>query len=431
MTSRRSSFIWLALTVGAAALLWFIIWHAYPPYKNGHFDRAESYEARWPRVAPFNLPAVDSPAFYDLQVILWGIEVSAQGRDPYHEPPPEGASYFYNYPSIWLHLSSLGLNLEWTRPLGLALAGSFLISVILITRPRSPLCFIWVCAFLFTPPALDALAYANNDLLVFTLFAVAAFWWATRFPLGGWPAIGLIGIAALLKLYPVCALLAFLDGRRRTLVVTCITGMMLALFFTANLSELQTVSSQTPRPHYRAIGSQVLSSRLLDGATRNPPALAKLESVAKLAVWQRVLPLVTTGTLLVILGVCAWRGFRHAHTMTDNHADAVQRIAFRLGACAHIAIFVIGHNYMHREILLILTGPWLLAEANRRWLAILIMPITWLATVPTGPWFLFVQLSSWVLTAGLAYWLIRDLAPDLEKTGFIKIHSAMSPPTVH
>jgi hypothetical protein len=227
----------------------------------------------------------------------------------------------------------------------------------------------------------------------------------------------------MLKIYPACALLAVLDGRRRALVAASAVGAGLVVFFAAHLDELRTVSSQTPRPHSRAIGSQVLSSRLLDGATRHPATLARLESTGGLARWHRLLPLATSAALLGLLVAGTWLGQRHARRQqvvsTSSEIAAATdlgEIAFRLGACVYLATFAIGHNYMHREILLLLVGPYLLSSPSRRWLALLILFVVWLAAMPTGPAFYAVQSASWVLAGGLAYWLTRSLVPDLLRT---------------
>jgi hypothetical protein len=431
---RRPAVLWFVLTALVALSLWGIAARAYPPYPDNRFSLEHSYSARWPDLPPFTLPGVDYPAFYDLQVLIWGVDVAAKGRDPYTEPPPAGAPYTYNYPRIWTLFAVFGFTLEHTRPLGLALLAAFLGCVLAVTRPRSGLEFFWVLALLLSPPTLKAITYANNDLIIFVLLSLTALVWTTRRPIGGWPALGLLGFAAMLKLYPACALLAFIDGRRRALIASCAAGVVLAAFFAYNAAELRSVSSQTPRPHARAIGSQVLSSRLLDGATRDPDTYARLEAAGGMALWHRFLPLATSTALVGLLGVCVWFGQRHARApapytsaLPSAPATGLAEFSFRLGACTHLAVFAIGHNYMHREILLIFVGPYLLADARRRWLAFLILPIVWFAGVPTGPIFLAVQLATWVLTGGLAYWLARSLAPDLRRTWHQRNISVDSP----
>lgn len=395
--------------VCAAALLFGLLWRANPAPTGDGFDWTRP-EARWPEAPPFTFDAVPRPIFYDLQVLLWGIESHRQGLDPY-TPDPAGRPFWFNYPSIWLGLAESGASLSWTRPLGLALAAAFVATALLVAAPRRPAGAAWFALLLFSPAALESVSHGNNDLLIFLLLAGAAAMWAWRRPLGGWPALGLLGLAATLKLYPACVLLAFLDGRRRAWIAAFVTGAALVVYFAFHFHELLLVSERTPRPHVFAVGCQVLSSRLLSGAGRAQEVMDFFERAGGLATWSRLLPAASYAALLALLGVCGWFGAR-APAETDTPASAPSRACFRMGGWAFLACFAIGHNYIHREILLFLVGAWLLARPRTAWLAWLAAAVAWLGAAPTGMVFFLAQIGSWILAGGLAYWLVRDLAPE-------------------
>ncbi|HWA10697.1 MAG TPA: hypothetical protein VG838_14735 [Opitutaceae bacterium] len=415
--SLRRPLIWFVIAALPLLAMWGTLRAVHLPFSHGArpFDYASESYMRWPKFWPFQLPGGAEPTFFDLQVILWGCEVTRAGRDVYTEPPADATPYYYNYPRAWLVLSHLGLDRTWTQTLGLLQAAIFLIAVLAVMRPHDPISAGCTLAGVFCPPAIEAIAVSNNDLLLFGLLALAGWWWARRW-LGGWPAIVLTGGAAILKLYPICALLSFLDGTRRTFIAAALAVVALGIFFFVHLDELQHAARTTPHPHALAIGSQVLTSRLLDGTTRHPPTRALLDKAGGYQNWERFLPLATSVFLLLLLAACAWRGYRRSGNAGTFPAVAEPtRTFFRLGACLHLAYFAIGHNWNHREILLILVVPWLLAS-RRFWLVLLIIAIWWLAGVVTGPIYLAVQLGTWVLTGALAYWLACDLAPDLTQT---------------
>lgn len=400
------------LAACAVALLLGLLWRANPAPEGVAFDWTRP-EARWPEAPPFTFDAVPRPIFYDLQVLLWGIESHREGRDPY-APDPAGRPFWFNYPSVWLGLAGSGAGLPWTRPAGLALAAAFAATALVVAMPRRPSDAAWFAALLFSPATLESVSHGNNDLLIFLLLAGAAALWAWRRPLGGWPALGLLGLAAVLKLYPACALLAFLDKRRRAWIAAFATGGALLVYFAFHFQELLLVSERTPRPHALAVGCQVLASRLLSGAERAPEVMEFFERAGGFAFWSKLLPAASYATLLALLGACAWFGARGS-VSGEEPGSALSRACFRLGGWSFVACFAIGHNYIHREILLFLTGAWLLARPRTAWLAWLAAVLAWLGAATTGALFLLGQIGSWIFIGGLAFWLVRDLAPDVRQ----------------
>lgn len=413
---RLSGTIWFSLATVVALALWVTLWksHYRPPSQDFTYEATSS--SRWPQILPFTVPGVPGPAFFDLQVILYGTELSAAGLDPYQTAPAVDRPYFYNYPSVWLQLHRVGASLHWVRPLGLALAAAYLIVLLMATAPRDALTAICVIGLMIAPPSLCTLAMANNEIIIFLLLASAGVVWSRTWA-GGWPALFLIAVAGVLKLYPACALAAFLDGRRRVFFAVITATAALALFFAANVSELASISRLTPRPHALSIGSQVLASRALDGASRQPVLASFIATNGGVKFWSLALVAVSALATVAIVAVALYRGWRDAGRSREFPLESLRfRTLFRLVALLYLGFFAIGHNWMQREFILILAVPWLLSRAETRPMVGLILAIGWFGGFPIGPIFLLVQGCTWALAATFAYWLARSLAPDIRRT---------------
>ncbi len=408
-----ASFRWLFLPTLVALALLASLWVAHPRQAAGTFDFHIAHEAKWPAFPLFSMPGVPPPTFFDTQNILWACEVDARGGDAYGEPPTVKAPYFYGYPTGWLLLGQLGFNRSDTRWMSLAWIAFFYAAAIAICRGAHQLNALWCTACFCSPPALECVGMSNNDLVLFVLLVIAAWSWKARL-WGGGPTLVLLGLAAWLKLHPAVTFVALLDGSRRMLVIVVAATIALAGLFAAQWDAIARVSYITPRPHVHALGHQVLPSRLLDGATRHPGVRAAFDRAGGLALWQRALPLTTAAVLLVLLVSCAWRGLRTPRPAgPDASSSAFASVLFRIGALVYLAAFAIGHNWMHREIFLLLCGPWLFAANVRRWLATVILAVWWLAGFETGVLYLLGQLATWVVAGGLAFYLTRDLRDDL------------------
>lgn len=411
LTSPRH-LLWLLAPALVAFGLFACLCVAHPRQPSGTFSYHIAQEAKWPAFPLFALAGVPHPTFFDTQNILWACEVDARGGNAYVEPPTLDAPYYYGYPTGWLLLGQLGFNRSDTRWMSLAWVAFFYVSLLVICRGAHRLVALWSAAALCSPPLLECVAMANNDLVLFVLLVVAAWLWQSRL-WGGGPTIILLGLAAWLKLHPAVTFVALLDGSRRMLVIVVAATLALAGLFAAQWEAIARVSHITPRPHVHALGHQVLPSRLLDGATRHPGVRAAVDRAGGLALWRRVLPLAAAAVLVALLASSAWRGLKTSRpSEPDASAGAFASILFRIGALVYLAAFAIGHNWMHREIFLLLCGPWLFAASARRWLAAVILAVWWLAGFETGALYLIGQLATWVVTGGLAFYLTRDLRED-------------------
>ena len=408
--------VWFVLTLAVAVMLWLSVWVSQPKLRSNRFVYEEAIAATWPDSPLFAIPDAHRPVFFDLQVLLNGIELATSGRHPHTVAATPERPYWYNWPSSWLILRHSGANLHWTRPLGLAMGALFLAAVLFACRPRDALTAGAITVLLVAPTSVGVIALANIEEIIFALLVFTA-WAASRPSPTRWFALPALALAGLLKLYPACALPALLDGRRRTALTLLATAGALALYFELNLSDLREVSRITPRPHYNAIGSLVLASRLLDAPQRHAALATAFDKLGGIAPWYYILPTVSVLTFLLLTFLAGRMGWRHSVRDTlENDEPAFPSLLFRLSACMYLGCFLIGHNWYYREVILLPAIPWLISRPGARALVVVIIALAWLGWVNTGPIFFLVQTGTWLLAGGLAYWLVRNLAPDVHRT---------------
>ena len=63
-------------------------------------------------------PASYPPRFDDMRLMLEGLDCARRGIDPHLEPDCDWRKRPFNYPSVWLSLSHLGLTAEDTDAVG-------------------------------------------------------------------------------------------------------------------------------------------------------------------------------------------------------------------------------------------------------------------------------------------------------------------------
>ena len=165
----------------------------------------------WNKV--FGVPVMAEP-FADLAQIPAANEARQHGLDPYAKNPYDIEQRRFSYPRLWLYFfSALRITPARTIVAGLTMAGCFLLAVSwLILRQRE----VWTSAFLglasFSSAAAFAVERGNTDILILCLVLLAV---ALETRGGLW----LLTTAALLKVYPIFAVLASATWARRTRLV--------------------------------------------------------------------------------------------------------------------------------------------------------------------------------------------------------------------
>ena len=160
------------------------------------------------------------PAFADTVAILASGEARQAGLDVYKTNPIDPLGRPHVYGPWWLATGAMGLKVQDAAWIGPALAVAFVLAAAGTLGPRRPLEAAFALALLCCPPVMLGIARGNNDLVVFLLFATAAWLLARRSEVVATGGRALLGLAAVLKLYPFAALPVLLLRDRRTFTDT-------------------------------------------------------------------------------------------------------------------------------------------------------------------------------------------------------------------
>ena len=283
------------------------------------------------------------PYFFDLCVLLAAGMAWHAGLDPYAPNPFDPGHRPHVYGPWWLVSGPLGFTTADTLWMGGILVLVFLVTVAWLLAPRGPRAALVASLWLVSPPVLLALERGNNDLVVFLIFAATGVTLAARGLRGAPLGAGLLGLAGVLKLYPLASLPALAarpGSRRRFLVALASAALGCALVFALWWRDYDRVLGLIPKPtSIQSYGWRV-----------------------GLIAW-RVLPDDHLGLILgVALGVAGagwfFRRFARALWRTVPTTGTVSAW-FVAGALSWIFCFAINTNYTYRAVLLLLPA--------RRW----------------------------------------------------------------
>lgn len=279
-------------------------------------------------------------AWADARTITGAGVALEQGLDPLITNPGDPWGRVMNYPRAWLILAQSGIRpehtwiLAWTFFTAL-LAGLFTLRALAQDRTTSYLLLLSI----FAPTTWLALERANNDALIFGIACGTAYLAALRPTL----ASGLIAIAALLKLYPIVALVAHLREKPRSGLKYAIPLMALfTAYVLATWHDLQLIRAGTLRAPELAYGIETAPSII---AKNSPITLS-------LALW----------VAAFILLIACTAGYRlRSTTRLGATGNPFRLAAFRIGSAIYLGSFLIGSSFDYRLMFLIMTIPQLVA----------------------------------------------------------------------
>ncbi len=288
------------------------------------------------------------PYFFDLVAILAAGQAWSQGLDVYAPNPFDPFHRPHVYGPWWLVSGPLGLTTTDARWLGALLGLAFLVAAATVLAPRRPGAALVSLLLLLSPPVLYGLERANNDLVVFLLLAAggALAARATR-RAAGWGA-GLLGLAAVLKIYPLVALpaLAARAGPRRRALgwLGGAVGACLLVFLLWR-ADYASALAGAPRPEtIFAYGRQVFSLVWAQWPhLRGPMLLAGLPVLALAVGWMVVRRRALFAAVPCTGAASAW---------------------FVGGALSWLFCWAANTNYPYRAVLLLLPAGLWLAQAQ-------------------------------------------------------------------
>jgi hypothetical protein len=313
----------------------------------------------------------DQPLFSDMRSVQGAIEAVHHGLNPQVVNPADPWHRTMDYPIVWERIAErLHFEVEADYlSFEIALVVAFLASVAGMVW-WSP--SWWLVAAAFSSSILLLVERGNNDLAVFSLVCLAQ-----AVPLAA--GLGILFVAALLKLYPVLCWPAFIRTRN-TLILAVVLGAALFLLLQ---DELGAIHKAQPMRAYLSYGSPSFS-------------------YAFKVMGHVTVPGVLISAVLVIAALGALLLFAHHIRFVQDARFEARRRFFYAGAFVFLGTFVLGSNWDYRLTFLLFCVPLLAtlksAVFRRTLLIVLLVSLNHSAL---GTWF------------GLAGYAVNELAKGM------------------
>jgi hypothetical protein len=235
-------------------------------------------------VEPFSSP------FLDIQAVLAAAECKRLGIDVYLSNPCDALGRPHVYSPLWLAITPYFLDTQATRWVGMSLDLLFILSLLVLPRPRTCRDLLIVGSATFSPMTVYALERANNDLLVFLLVLCACLVFLAPRPYR-LCSYALYTMAGLLKYYPLVLLVLLARERRRDRAVAIgIIALILVFFGGYYYPELAKALTNIPHASYFADSFSAenlpfgFGDALGDGFSRTTIAVTLLGTLSVLAI---------------------------------------------------------------------------------------------------------------------------------------------------
>ena len=349
------------------------------------------YKKAWTHVG---VPGLQ-PVFADLRVITAAADSDRDGYNALVESPRDHWKRPMDYPRVWLlPLQAFNLGQEATAALGFALAAAFFACVFWfmgrVSVGQGVLWGLLLCA----PSTMMAVERGNNDLVIFVLLALAVIF-LRRKEASAWVAYGLVGLCAVLKLYPICAfMLAWRETPRRTLTIFAVAALLFGGYLYGIRADLHTLRTTVPRARGVAYGARVYFDFIARheepmGTSSPMPVVAALAAIS--------------------LAVLARLRIPGPAPLSRTEADGLM-----VGGALYVSTFVVNSNFNYRLIMLLLAVPalWRLSRSEalfyRRLGGTLLgsMVVGWfLSQLPIGEAFFTKEAANWIVFVGMTFLL--------------------------
>ncbi len=310
---------------------------------------------RWWGVKPFRFP------FADISVNLAAWQCSRHGIDVVLWNPCDVLKRPYVYSPLWMAFRAIPLGVKDTPLVGSIIDFLFLLSLGFLPRPRRPFELALVLAATLSTMVAFAVERANFDVVLFLMVLASALLAEGRFAprLLGY---GVALFAALLKYYPIMALvILFRERTRRFIAISLSILAILIAFLAAYRTEIAEGMAGIPHGSY-----------LTDmfGARNLPFFLGQLAgdalaSAGSAGLAERLLGLLAYAFLLgAFIAICRrllrWQEFRDGLGRLAER----ERVLLVTGSSIIAGCFFAGQSVGYRGVYFLLVLPGLLAAAR-------------------------------------------------------------------
>ncbi|MFZ5569871.1 MAG: hypothetical protein ACOZF0_05680 [Thermodesulfobacteriota bacterium] len=202
------------------------------------------------------------PIFLDMYAILSASDAHRDGYNVFQENPYDVLERVHIYSRLWLMIGYSGLSRAANTAVGAVLVFLFLLTSVIILKPKTKYEFFVSGMVLFSPAVLLGVERGNNDLVIFILLAVAIYLLSCRRLLFDAVSCSLIFLAGALKFYPFIVFAVFVrhikTNRNFYLFFIC-TALLWAGYFIATYSDFLILQKSVIRPYTRqAFGGALL-----------------------------------------------------------------------------------------------------------------------------------------------------------------------------
>lgn len=364
----------------------------------------------------FIYPLVDTllPPFADLRVIATGAECIRLGYDVLVVNPCDPWKRPMNYPRIWSVPASWGLDQSHTVILGILFGLLFFILVFVTIKRLNYIEALFYALILCSPSAMLAIERGNNDIIIFILFSLSLLIMKNKTAIWRYFSYIIIMFAAILKLYPIFALItAFKEKKRSFTVIFLSIFIAFGIYVVTNFESIILVSKATPRATKISYGGKVIFDVILEGLDRYFYSFYNFHIPQYFNHIKLLLLFLVLGLFLLISYLLA----KHTENLFQNNQLDINQIeAFRIGSSIYIGTFLIGNNWDYRLIFLLFTIPQILAwlksqvqfESISGLALMAIILTTWLSS-KSHQFYYLDELLNWLLFLFFAYSTILTL----------------------
>lgn len=203
----------------------------------------------------WNTPTM-KPYFADVRHITGINETLSYGLDPLLTNPGDPWNRIMNYPAIWLSIAQI-FQLNPNHSIYFGLLNNFLfitgflifVSKLEISRTNSIVLFL---AF-FSPATVLGMERGNIDLMLFFFFSLALLFISRAIIFSG-----IIVFSAILKLYPIFALVGLLKQNKTKFFKFSILSILIFSWYLITFDDIQFLHKTTPKPIGVAFGIDIV-----------------------------------------------------------------------------------------------------------------------------------------------------------------------------
>ena len=354
------------------------------------------------------------PPFFDLRVIASGAECIRLGYDVLIVNPCDPLKRPMNYPRIWSVPASWGLDQSHTVILGI-MFGFLFFSLIFITIKRlNYIEALFYALILCSPSVMYAVERGNNDLIIFILLSLSLLIMKNKTAIWRYFSYIIIMFAAILKLYPIFALITALKEKKRNFTVIILSLVIaFGIYVVTSFESIILVGMATPKGITLAYGGKVIFDSIFNELDRYFYSFYNSHIPQYFKGIKFLLFYLTIALFLLISYLLA----KHTENLFQNNKLNINQIeAFRIGSSIYIGTFLIGNNWDYRLIFLLFTIPqilaWLKTQVQLKSISGLalmaIILTTWLSSKTYQVYYLD-ELLNWLLFLFFSYSTILTL----------------------